>query len=399
MSAASGLPEPRDRRGLAGFVLLFAALYGGYGALSPFLPAFLDERGLSPVAIARLLAAAMLVRLVAAPLFGRLCDRTGATRLVLSVSLGLAGAATLAFLTGHGFWPLIAVAIAQAVVTAPLAPLADALALAGAAGGRAFEYGWVRAAGSAAFIAMTVLTGQTIGWTGRAAGLWTCAALFGIGALAAIRVRAGPSERPREAHEGFRDLIRLSRFRLTILAAGLVIGAHAMHDAFAVILWTKAGLTPGLSGLLWSESVAAEIGVFLWLGPRLLGRIGPVRAIVLAALAGSLRWAVQSQTAWLPAMLAIQSLHGLSFALLHLACLALIEAEVPNPLRATALAVYGSVGLGLASAAVTLVAGDLYARWDAQAFLAMSGLSLAAVPVALLLDAPRRSPRAAKARI
>lgn len=396
----SGPSGTVDRRALAGFLLLFGALYGGYGALSPFLPAFLQERGLSSVEIARVLSAAMLVRLVAGPLAGRLADATGAARLILAVALGLAAAATLAFLWGGGFWTLLAVGLVQAVATAPLAPLADTLALAAAQGGRAFTYGWVRGAGSAAFIAGSTLTGQIVGFYGLASGPTACAVLFGLAALAALRVREARPERSEPAAgDGFRDLVRIARFRRLVLAAALVVGAHAMHDTYAVILWTGAGLSAGAAGLLWSESVAAEIAVFLWLGPRLLGRIGPARAIALAALAAALRFAVQAETTWLPALIGIQALHGLTFALLHLACLALIEADVPERLRATALTVYGTFGLGLATALVTLAAGNLYARFGAQAFLAMSALSLAALPLALSLRSDERSHAAPKAAI
>jgi hypothetical protein len=53
---------------------------------------------------------------------------------------------------------------------APLAPLSDTLALGAAAparsddaAGRGFDYGWVRGAGSAAFILGSVLSGQAVG--------------------------------------------------------------------------------------------------------------------------------------------------------------------------------------------------------------------------------------------
>ena len=35
-----------------------------------------------------------------------------------------------------------------------------------------------------------------------------------------------------------------------------------MHDAFAVIRWSAAGISPVTASLLWSESVAAEVLVF-----------------------------------------------------------------------------------------------------------------------------------------
>jgi MFS transporter, PPP family, 3-phenylpropionic acid transporter len=57
--------------------------------------------------------------------------------------------------------------------------------------------------------------------------------------------------------------------------------------------------------------------VFLLVGPPLLNRLGPARTAMLAAGVGALRWGVSAETAWLPAVAAIQPMHG--FALLHLA--------------------------------------------------------------------------------
>lgn len=369
-------------------LLLYATLYGGYGALSPFLPSFLEARGLGPSAIGTLLSAGMLVRLAAGPLAGRLADRFGAVRVFLAAGLALSAALTLAFLGGQGFLVLLAVALAQAAATAPLAPLADTVALAGSRDGTA--YGRIRAAGSAAFIATTVLTGHLIGIFGHGAGPLACGLLFAAGAALTLRLPAAPARPAGEASGdvrgdaggGFAALAADARFRRLLLAAALVIGAHAMHDAFAVIVWQAAGIGPRVAGLLWAEAVAAEVAVFLRLGPQLIARIGPERALGLAALAGALRWAVQAQTSWLPALAGIQALHGLTFGLLHLACLRLIVEIVPEHRRATALTVYGTFGLGLASALMTGLAGSLYGRSGTAGFWVMAAVSLAAVPVA-----------------
>ena len=59
------------------------------------------------------------------------------------------------------------------------------------------------------------------------------------------------------------DLLRQPAFVRVVLAAALVLGSHAMHDAFAIIRWRDAGISPAVSSVLWSESVAAEVlGVF-----------------------------------------------------------------------------------------------------------------------------------------
>ena len=65
-------------------------------------------------------------------------------------------------------------------------------------------------------------------------------------------------------------------------------------------------------------------------------------------------------TAWLPAMVLVEPLHGLTFALLHLACMQMLSVVVPPALAATAQAIYGAVAVGTMTAIMTLVSGPLY---------------------------------------
>jgi MFS transporter, PPP family, 3-phenylpropionic acid transporter len=371
--------------GLARFLVLYAALYGAYGSLSPILPGFLAARGLSASEIGLLLAAAGTLRLAVGPLAGAFADRRRAGRAVLAASLALAGLAVLGHLAVAGFVQLLVPGLLYGIGTAAPAPLADALALAAARGGAAFQYGWARGAGSAAFIAAASATGWLIEARGLSAPLIASAVLFIAAAAAALAlpppggVAAAPE--PGRTWSGFAVLIRQPRFRRTVVAAALVIGAHAMHDGFAMIQWRAAGIGAGTAGLLWSESVAAEVLVFLVLGPALLGRIGYPAGVAVAACAGALRWAVLGSTGAVPWLAAAEALHGLSFALLHLACLGLIEQSTPPDLRATALALYGTLGLGFSGVLATLASGALYGAFGAPAFWAMAALSLAALPL------------------
>jgi PPP family 3-phenylpropionic acid transporter len=162
-----------------------------------------------------------------------------------------------------------------------------------------------------------------------------------------------------------------------------------MRDSFAVIRWRAAGIAPAAAGLLWSLSVAAEVIVFFFfVGRPLLDRLGPAGAAMLAAAPGSVRWAIMAQTAWLPAMASIEPLHGLTFALLHLTCLRLLAESVPRHLAATALTIYGTVGIGVPTALLTLASRQLYAHFGAHGFWAMAIFCAAALPVARTLRQP-----------
>lgn len=158
-----------------------------------------------------------------------------------------------------------------------------------------------------------------------------------------------------------------------------------MHDAFAVIRWSGAGIGAPTASALWSLAVIAEVAVFFVIGPPLIERLSPRGAITLAAAAGMLRWAVMAQSTSLGALALVQPLHGFTFALLHLACMRIIARVVPPGLEGTAQAFYATVGIGAATAALTFLSGILYERWGAAGFWAMAALCAAALPLAMRL--------------
>jgi PPP family 3-phenylpropionic acid transporter len=189
---------------------------------------------------------------------------------------------------------------------------------------------------------------------------------------------------------GLSELLAMPLFRRLMLVSALVLGSHAMHDAFAVIRWSAAGVSPAMASVLWSESVAAEVVIFFLVGPALVARLSPAGAVALAAAAGALRWVVTGLTADVTMLALVQPLHGLTFAALHLACMRIIAAIVPQHLAATAQAMY-ALGAGATTALLTWASGALYARLGAHAFLVMALLSAAAAPLTWGLRAVRAS--------
>jgi MFS transporter, PPP family, 3-phenylpropionic acid transporter len=369
------------------FLILYTALYAAFGVISPFLPTFLKNHGLGSEQIAAVIASGTAVRLFSGPLAGRSADRRRAWRRVLAGGSGIAALAALLYLPAYGLWALLLVSLLQASVLAPLPPIADALALsASRRSGNGFEYGWVRGAGSAAFIAGSVAAGHATNFLGLEVILGLNAALLGAAALAATAVPEIPEEAVQitagQQAGSLRALLRIAAFRRVLLIAALVLGSHALHDTFAVIRWQDAGIGTGTASLLWSESVAAEVLVFVFIGPALLRRLGPPGALALAATAGVLRWTVMGASTQLLLLALVEPLHGFTFALLHLACMEVIAHVVPKRFAATAQALYGTVAVGASTMLLTLSSGWLYASLGGQAFWAMAALSAAALPLA-----------------
>jgi len=378
------------------FVALYALMYAAFGVASPFMPAFFAGRGLAPEQLGILFAAGTAIRLVSGPLGGRLADLTQALRAVLTVCELLAALVALGLLSAPPFTPLLLISLLHAAALAPTTSLADALALGAARPRNAhprFEYGWVRGTGSAVFVIGTLLSGQVVDSWGLTSIIVLQAALLVAAAGAATLVPTCGRQEPVAAAEpgapaGVVALLGMPLFRRVMLVSGLVLGSHAMHDTFAVIRWSAAGVTPAMASALWSESVAAEVLVFFLIGPPLLTRLRPAGVLAVAAAAGVMRWVAMASSTSVMALSLVQPLHGLTFAALHLACMRLISAIVPQRLAATAQALY-ALAAGATTALLPLASGWLYATLGAQGFLMMAVLCAAATPLTWRLRAVR----------
>jgi PPP family 3-phenylpropionic acid transporter len=385
------------RTPLPRFLIFYAAQFAAFGVALPFLPGLLK-----PWALGIVLAGGTAIRLLAGPWGGRLADRTGRPSVVLA---GFAAAAALiatGYASARGLPLLLAVSLCHAAVLAPLTPVADAMALGSADVEPRFRYGWVRGAGSAAFVAALLVSGRMVAWAGLGVIVWLNAGLLAVAACLApflpdrVAGTSADSTSPNRDQsnkaqpvqtQSVSRLLRIPVFVRMMAVVALIGGSHALHDGFEVIRWRSAGMSPGRASELWALSVAAELSVFVFLGAPLLGRIGPARAMMLAAAAGMVRWGTAALTASFSILVMVEPLHGLTFALLHLACMNVITRTVPAELAATAQAFYATVAMGATTALVTLASGPLYGHFGAAAFWAMATMCALALPLAVRLRA------------
>jgi len=381
-------PAKSPPHALRSFILLYVLMYAAFGVASPFWPRFFETRGMSPEQIGVLLGLGTTVRLIAGPVVARVADRLQQLRHVLAAAAALAACLAFGIPWVGGFWLLLIVRLCHEAALTPTTSLADALAL-GASKSRAppgmgFEYGWVRGSASAAFVFGTLVAGQVIGWTALTSIAWMQGVLL-LGTVASTMLlpvshRITDAAPEPSSSRAIRELIGIVVFRRMVLIAALVFGSHTMHDAFAVIRWNAAGISSGTISVLWSEAVAAEVIVFVLIGPRLVDKFGPGGAAAIAAIASILRWIVMASSTNPGTLAIVQPLHGMTFALLHLSCMRLIRAAVPQHLAATGQALY-ALAPGIITALLTLSSGILYARLGASAFLLMALLSALALPL------------------
>ncbi len=151
----------------------------------------------------------------------------------------------------------------------------------------------------------------------------------------------------------------------------IIIGQLISPDDLVPIVWMNAAL------LLAAACATALV-------PGASAQPGPRIAIV--------RWSIKGVTTSVMPLSIVQPLHGLTFALLHLACMRMMGALVPTNLSATAQSLY-AFGSTLTTAALTLLSGTLYAKYGGASFFPMAILCGAALPFAWFGLAEKPLPR------
>ena len=234
------------------FLVVYSLLYAAFGVQSPFLPALLRERGLHAEEIGIVLAASTAIRVLAGPAVGHAADRLRMHVFTLCACALAAAVASLGYVMIRGFDGLLIVGLVHAAMLAPIVPISDALSTTAArrseaAESKRFEYGWLRASGSAAFIAGTVLSGRGADRTGLTSITWISGSFLVAGGIASLMLpglggsQTEPSRIQTSALHDWALLLHLAVFRQILVIAALTEGSHALNDTFAVIRWHAAG--------------------------------------------------------------------------------------------------------------------------------------------------------------
>ena len=169
---------------LSGFYLFyFAAL----GALVPYWGLYLQDQGLTPLAIGRADGHPHRDQADLAPLWGWLADRSGARMRLVRLACLLAALTFAAIFVARGFWGIAAVMFVASFFWNAALPQMEAVTF-NHLGARANRYASVRLWGSVGFI----LTVAAVGWLldGRGTWVvpWVVLALFGGIWLASLLV-------------------------------------------------------------------------------------------------------------------------------------------------------------------------------------------------------------------
>ena len=373
----------------AAYLAVFLAL----GATLPYVPAFLNERGLSGEQVGLAVATGMVCRTIFSPLGGWLADATGRPRFVFA-ACGLATAIVYAaqYVT-YSVWWLIALSGLAGAASSAIVPITESLAI--TASGKGLHYGRVRSVGSAAFMAASVGMGalaNALGFNTLPIWLFVCGLLI-FGAAFGLPAPEAPAPTHRKRTD-LSVLVTLPAI-LALTASAAIQGAHAFYYGFSVIAWRGAGLSETVIGVLWAVGVLAEIVALAAFGRR-LERFGSANLFLLGGVSAVVRWTVLAFEPGLPVIFLVQTLHAGSFALAHLGFITFIRANVPEGARATVQSLNSSLALGGVLALGTWASGVLYDGHGSKGYLAMTALAcFGCLAACALIWLERRAPHSA----
>lgn len=369
--------------------LYFSALFLIYGVHISYFPVWLHWRGLSPEDIGLIGAVPIFARTLLTPWIAAWADTHSNHRLVIVV-LSLASAA-LAAVVGQctSFWPIALAAMPFAIGVAMVMPLTETIAVAGVrcAG---HDYGRIRLWGSATFLATTVLTGTLVDLHGPAI---ISSVLFAASLLTAGVAVLLPKPEPRKPESvrapTERGLVAALLFQpvfaLFLLTAGAVLGSHAAFYTFGALHLKALGISGTSFGALWTISIVAEVVLLAFSAP-LVAKFGPVRLLMVGAVAAVVRWGGMSLDPPFSVMVLLSILHAATYGATHVGAIHFIARAVPLRGAGTAQALYSALGAGFVTGAATIGAGHAYPVLAGKTFLLMAALSALGVAAAIAIE-------------
>ncbi|RNB52957.1 MFS transporter [Brevibacillus gelatini] len=343
---------------------LYLFFYYGLGAFSPLITQYYKSISLTGTQIGLISAVAPVVSIVAQPMWGLLCDRFQIRKAILILTLVASGLAGLFFVGVSTFAFVFLFYLILSFFQSAIIPISDSITL-GYAKKYGLQFGDIRLWGAVGFALAAFVTGLLVERWGASMLFYSyCLALL-IAMLFLLRVPDESEETPRfrvGMLAGMRDLLRIPRYLLFLLASFCVLGAVNANNIWFSLFYQEIGGTVagvGLAFLLFAGSEAP----FMKLAGVFVRKWGLELTLLFAAVCGAARWLWYSSAPGTTLVIALFFIQGISVGFYLATAAQFVRENTPASLQVTALAIFFSVGGGLGTMLCNLVAG-----WIKDAF-------------------------------
>lgn len=378
MPARMASPEART-------ALFYSTLYLTSAVANPFLPIWLDDKGITPSQIGLINAVPIFLMIVLNVVVGRVADRAKDWRSVIVFGAIFGGFATLGLLFVDGFWGILIVWTLILIPFQAIAPVIDAAAIR-MTRRRGSDFAHLRVWGTVGFVIVTIVGGLLLDWHGAMVFVPLLIAVNLLRAGVSLQLplfRAPESERRTVIEDGPRDprvaaTIRQTMqpwFLLTLLGTALLHASHMLQMGFGALLWQRAGIPASAIGPLWAVAPACEILAMLYFA-RMARRFSARHLLLVACLLGSVRWFGLAFDPGIVGLVLLQTLHMASYGLGYMGIVNFVANWTTEDISAEAQSFF-VVLRQAATVAALLVFGVLVAEFGSLSYLSASALALA----------------------
>lgn len=367
-------------RSLATFYFIYFAFIG---ALAPYFPLFLHDRGFTAYDVGSLMAMLMATRMLAPNFWGWLSDHTGQRLLLIRLGSVMAALFFALLLLTQTFWGFAFLLVTFSAFWNAVLPQFEVVTLLALKGERG-RYSQIRLWGSIGFLVTVNCLGVlfeliSIAWLGIILATLLC-----LIALNTLFIPNHYAPTRRADFRGFVDKVRqpdIWRFFLMVMLLQLSFGPY--YTFFSIYL-ESLGYSRISIGLLWSIGVLAEIIMFTRMH-LLLFRFSLRCLFMFALVLTSLRWlGVSCFASSLTALLLLQCLHAASFGMVHASSIEFVHRVFRDGHGGQGQALYGAASFGLGGGLGAWLSGLLYSQaGPSTAFAAGSVAALLALLVVL----------------
>lgn len=358
------------RRQLMPFAALSASYFAHIGFFNPYLPLWLHDMGLSLLTISVLTAVQATTRLFAPYAWGAISDRTGERVQLLRIGAVVAFLTALLLFWDWGPVGLGLVLLVMFTHTSAMMPMSEAAMAHLVSQNGSFDtkrYGRVRLWGSLGFLVTVFAAGAWFeafgmqhfpGWTLLTLG----AVLLSVWWMPDIKESA---QQARE-HVSVMPVLRQKPVQWFFASTFFHVLSHIGIYVFFSLYLDSLGYSKTMIGVLWAVSVAVEV-VWFFTQSRWLPRVPLSAWLVLCSAVMLLRMGLTATWAdvlWV--LLLAQTMHAITFATHHTACIALITDYFPGRMRGRGQALYTVVAYGFPGVIGALLGGVISERWGLQ---------------------------------
>ncbi|KQL32665.1 MFS transporter [Psychrobacillus sp. FJAT-21963] len=348
---------------LKGYNFLF---FGLLALFIPFLPVYLEDKGLSASEIGLVIGTGGFVTLIAQPLWGFISDKTKTIRKVMLILVSLTTIFGYFLFNVDSFVLLVMFALLVYFALMPLDPLTESLNFTVSEMARV-SYGSIRTYGALGYAILSLIVGFSMDYF----GMNSASILFAILGLISFAIvwfmpDVQASTKP-VTMEGLKQVLKNKEMLLFLVMVFISSIPARMNDTFLGLHLRELGGDTSLIGIAFFIAATSEIVIFA-LSFWWLRKGKELEIITMATFFYFLRFILAAFILSPLALTLLQVLQMFTFPIFYTAAIQYLYQIMPKEWRATGQTVLALLFFGLSSIIASYAGGYIYKEFGGHTF-------------------------------